>query len=175
MNSFWLIPLVALSIASILGGIAIEHKLNVVLPNAEIELYELKQMSCTEIKAKNAVGGYSIPANGSFARDKVDACLEIETAIKENERKKMAKLLADPNSRESLEKRLAAAIELREEFRKQQLDYSQELESIQGNLTNFDMETNEVTQKMIELGYSQKVNGCAEIIVNENSRIVVCD
>jgi hypothetical protein len=79
---FWIIPLSALIVASIIGAGTIEYKMNTVLPNAEIELLEIKSMTCSEIKARNSIGSYWTPGNGEFARDKVDACLKAEKAHK---------------------------------------------------------------------------------------------
>ncbi|KKK61207.1 hypothetical protein LCGC14_3016660, partial [marine sediment metagenome] len=45
-----------------------------VLPNAEIELLEIKKMSCTEIKAKNSIGRYWTPENGKIGRAMLDSC-----------------------------------------------------------------------------------------------------
>ena len=67
-NLYWLIPISALVLASIIGASAIEYKINTVLPNAEIELLEIKKMSCTEIKAKNSIGRYWTPENGKIGR-----------------------------------------------------------------------------------------------------------
>lgn len=79
---FWIIPLSALVLASIIGAGAIEYKINTILPNAEIELLELKKMSCPEIKARNAFGSFDIPSNGEFAREKIDSCKEADLLYK---------------------------------------------------------------------------------------------
>jgi len=84
MNPFWYIPLAALSVGIIMTVVVFEHKINTVFPNAEIELYSLKEMSCSEIKARNSIGSYWIPSNGVFARDKVDACKVSDIALKKH-------------------------------------------------------------------------------------------
>lgn len=61
-----------------MGGGAIYEKITTVIPNAEIELYELQQMSCPQIKERNEMGSYWLPSNGLFARGMIDSCLAIE-------------------------------------------------------------------------------------------------
>ena len=45
-----------------------EYKINTVYPNAEIEYNKIKQMSCPEIQAKNAVNNYWSHTNGKIGR-----------------------------------------------------------------------------------------------------------
>lgn len=79
---YWIIPITALIIGTMMGVVAIEYKINTILPNAEIELYEIKSMSCTEITARNSIGSYQIPDNRSFADKKVDTCSEAKKTYK---------------------------------------------------------------------------------------------
>ena len=78
MDNFWIIPISALIIGCAIGAGAIEYKVNTVWPNAAIELDELKQMNCQEIKKRNAFGGYWMPDNGKYIREKVSACNNAE-------------------------------------------------------------------------------------------------
>lgn len=79
---FWLIPITALIIGFVMFGYMMEIKINNILPNAAIELDEIKSMSCPEIKVKNSIGNYWARENGVFARDKIQTCIDAEDAHK---------------------------------------------------------------------------------------------
>lgn len=79
MNSFWIITIAALILGSTMGGIAIEQKVNVVVPNAIAEIEEMKDMSCTDLREKNALGRYWTTSNGVYLRSLVDSCPPIKT------------------------------------------------------------------------------------------------
>lgn len=148
MNSFWIIPLVALLIGSSIGGFTIYHKYTVTIPAAEIELLELREMSCDEITARNSLGSYQLPGNGVFASDKVDACIDAENAIKELERYQLNQLLADPNSRESLEKRLGELTKMNSTLWPLYEEHFNQTKILSGNLTDFENEINIISAKL---------------------------
>lgn len=80
---FWIIPCIALIFVIVILGGLIEYKINTIMPNAEIELQEIKKMSCEQVTARNALGSYWTPKNGAFARDKVKDCIDADKVYKE--------------------------------------------------------------------------------------------
>ncbi len=175
MINYWIIPIFAFIIGVLITGGSIYEKYTVVIPKADAELLELMAMSCNEIKTRNSMGSYALRVNGVFAREKVDACSDAEDAIKQFEREKMNRLLADPNSQESLTKRLSILFELRESHFDLLSGHVNQTKILQGNLTNFDMEMNHITQTMIELGYGDTNDGCTKIQIDYDNWMVVCD
>ena len=175
MINYWIIPLFAFLIGALITGGSIYEKYTVTIPKADAELLELKGMSCAEIKTRNSMGSYALRINGVFAREKVDACSDAENAIKLIEKERMAKLLADPHSQESLTKRLSELFELRESHFDLLNGHLNQTEILQGNLTNFDMEMNHITQTMIDLGYGDTNDGCTRIQIDKENGMMICD
>jgi len=173
MINFWFIPIMAFLIGGTIAGGAIYEKYTVIIPKAEAELLELKAMSCSEIKIRNFIGSYKLPINGVFARDKIDTCISSENAIKQLERERMAKLLADPNSQESLEKKLLEIIHQDNTHRTLLLEHTQLVEILQGNVTHFENEFDITLDKMDDLGYLDN-NGCIEMIRVNDVPIGTC-
>ena len=79
---FWIVPMIALFVGFVILGYTIEYKINTITPNAIVEFVEIKEMSCEEIKDRNALGSYWTPDNGKFARDMVQQCIDAEKAYK---------------------------------------------------------------------------------------------
>jgi hypothetical protein len=150
MNYFWIIPISALILASVIGVGAIEYKVNTLIPLAVIEMDELKSMSCQEIKVRNSIGSYKLPDNGVFAREKVDACTDAEDAIKELERYQLNLLLADPNSLESLEKRLGELTKMNSTLWPLYEEHFNQTKILSGNLTDINNEIDLLKEKLNE-------------------------
>lgn len=154
MNYFWIIPISALILASVIGVGAIEYKVNTLIPLAVIEMDELKSMSCQEIKVRNSIGSYKLPDNGVFAREKVDACTDAEDAIKELERHKLNLLLADPNSKESLLKNLREEIKMHSILEPLFNEHYNQTKILSGNLTDIKNEIIALEDKIIIFVYN---------------------
>jgi len=81
---FWIFPILCLVIViGVIFPFILYHLHTEVYPNAEVEIVELKAMSCPEIQARNAIGSYWTPTNGKFAFNKVQDCKDISDALKE--------------------------------------------------------------------------------------------
>lgn len=155
MDNFWIIPIIALVIGFAITGVVISHQITTVLPNAAIELLELKAMNCEQIKKRNLTGNYWIPDNGKFAREKVLDCIQVELAIKKAETDRLNKLLEDPNSKESIKKELLQLTKMSYSLRPLFDEHSKQAEILSGNLTDIDYEINILSQKIIEFGYGE--------------------
>lgn len=147
--------------SAVAAGVIYE-KFTVIIPKAEVELLELKVMTCSEIKTRNSLGSYALPTNGVFAREKVDTCLSAEADIKQLERERMAKLLANPHSKESLEKRLLELIDLSDTYYPLLFEHRELTQILQGNVTHFENEIDITLDKMDDLGYLDN-DGCIEM------------
>ena len=77
---FWIIPILAIIGVAIMFSFSLDHKYNTVIPNAAIELDEIKEMSCIDLTKRNSMGSYWTPQNGKIAREKVDVCKDIAIA-----------------------------------------------------------------------------------------------
>ncbi len=81
---YWIIPIVSMiAVMGVIFPYILYHQTTVVFPNAVVELDEIKNMSCTEVTSRNALGSYWTPDNGKFARDKVEDCKDALKALKE--------------------------------------------------------------------------------------------
>ena len=81
---FWIIPIICLVVAmGVIFPFILHHQATVIFPKAAIEIDQLKNMSCDEIKSRNALGSYWTTENGKFARDKVVDCKNALKALKE--------------------------------------------------------------------------------------------
>jgi len=77
MDKFWIVPLVAFVLVTcVIFPIAMHHKITVVIPNAIVELAEIQDMTCDEIKSRDSLGSYWTPSNAKFARGILQDCLD---------------------------------------------------------------------------------------------------
>ena len=77
---FWIIPILAIIGVAMIFAFSLDHKYNTIIPNAAIELDDIKQMSCIDLSKRNSMGSYWTPQNGKIAREKVDVCKDMATA-----------------------------------------------------------------------------------------------
>lgn len=145
---FWIVPVVFLIIGFGIFAIVAEYNFNVKMPNAAAELEEMRSMSCDEIKAIDSVGRYWSKENQAFGNEKAESCQVAEAAIKEKEKKRMDKLLADPNSFESLSRDLKKFQELYESNQELYETQSSEVEILKQNVADFENQINEIKAKL---------------------------
>ncbi len=162
MERFWVIPILVLIVGGAIAGGVIYEKYTVIIPKAEAELLELKVMTCSEIKTRNSISSYVLPTNGAFAREKIDACLSAENAIIQLERERVAKLLADPYSQESLEKKLLELIKLSDTNLPIMFEHRKQAQILEDKVNQFRKEINSTLWKMDDLGYLDN-DGCIEM------------
>ncbi len=81
MDRFWIIPIIAF--ISVIASFAVfqEYRINVVIPNAALELEDMKSMECSEIMKKNSLNRYWLPSNGKIGRAMNEVCVE---SLKDN-------------------------------------------------------------------------------------------
>jgi len=80
MDKFWIIPMIALVIGFVIAVGTLEYKFNTAIPNGELELVQLKAMTCHELKERNSKGNYWVPENGKYVRDIIKECIKVEEA-----------------------------------------------------------------------------------------------
>ena len=71
---FWIIPILCLIGTMAIFSITMEYKINTILPNAELERQEMKEMSCPEILQKDAASDYWTPENSKIGKAKAVSC-----------------------------------------------------------------------------------------------------
>ena len=74
---FWIIPIACFAMVGIFFAFSLEHKFNVVMPNAVLEVEEMKNMSCKQIKEKDSRGSYWTPENSALGREMNSNCTDI--------------------------------------------------------------------------------------------------
>ncbi|QLH10837.1 hypothetical protein [Nitrosarchaeum sp. AC2] len=146
---FWIIPIICLVAVMGLFVIILSYQFNTAMPNAAIELEEMRKMSCDEIKAKDALNRYWSKDNSKYGKDKVGGCVAAELAITNAEKEKLDKLLADPNSLESLTRDLKKFQDLYDSH-KELYDYHlSETKMLNQNVTDFENKINEINSKLL--------------------------
>lgn len=147
---FWIIPLICFVVVMSIFVVVLGYNINVKIPNAVIELTEMKTMSCPEIKSKVGQNEFWSLENGAFAREKAESCANAEAAIKKAEKEKLDKLLADPNSLESLTRELEKYQNLYDSHKKDYDFYSSQTDILKHNVTDFENKINEIKAKISE-------------------------
>ena len=71
---YWIIPIICLISVMAIFSVALEYKVNTVLPNAELERQEIKEMSCPEILAKDSSNDYWTSENSMIGKTKAAGC-----------------------------------------------------------------------------------------------------
>ena len=75
---FWIIPAISLICVAVIFSFALDYKINVILPNAEIERESMKNMQCAEILIKDSFNDYWSPQNGEMGRSISAICKELQ-------------------------------------------------------------------------------------------------
>ena len=116
---FWIIPVICMvAVAGIFGGLLVYQSV-LVPPKAEMEYLEIKEMDCENIKEKNSTGAFWNDLNKITALMMIEKCDADEQAIIQAEKDRLEKLLADPNSDESLQRDLKKFQGLYNSFKEQ--------------------------------------------------------
>ena len=153
---FWIIPIICFVVIGGVFVIILDYNFNVKYPNAVIELEEMKKMTCPEIKDKVAKNKYWSLENGDFGREKAQGCSEATAAIKKAEKEKLDKLLADPNSLESLTRDLDKFQKLYDSHKEEYDFHASQAAMLKQNVTDFENKLNEINSKIKEnFGSSQ--------------------
>lgn len=145
---FWIAPILCLVVGMGVFVVVVEYTINTKIPNAVVELEELRKMSCDEIKAKESLNNYWSDENGKFGGDKADSCAAAEAAIKKAEKERLDKLLADPNSFESLSRDLIKFQGLYDSHKELYDFHSSEANILKQNVTDFENKINEINSKI---------------------------
>ena len=74
---FWIIPIISLITIAFIFSFTVDYKINVVLPNAEIERNDMKNMLCPEILIKDSFNNYWSPENSKMGRSMSEVCKEL--------------------------------------------------------------------------------------------------
>lgn len=145
---FWIIPIAFLALGVGFFVIIMEYNINVLYPNAKIELEEIGKMSCSEIKSKDASNDYWTRENGKIGKQKANACDEAEAAKQKAENEKLAKILADPNSLESLTRDLKKFQDLYNSTQTKYQFYTSESETLKQNVTDFENKIEQIKSQL---------------------------
>ncbi|QLH05837.1 hypothetical protein [Nitrosopumilus ureiphilus] len=152
---FWIIPVICLVVVIGIFASVLAYQFNVAMPNAVVEMEELRKMSCDQIKEKNAVNRYWSKTNSEYGNNKAKGCTDAEMAIKQAEQKRIDKLLADPNSLESLSRDLKKFQDLYDSYQELYQTHSSEAKILKQNVTDFE---NQINRIKIQLSQEYGVN-----------------
>lgn len=147
---FWIIPIICFVVVMGIFVVILEYNFNTKMPNAEIELAEMQTMTCPEIEAKLEINQFWSMENGAFAREKGQGCADAAAAIRKAEKEKLDKLLADPNSLESLTRDLEKFQKEYDAFKKDYEIHSSQAAILKQNVTDFENKINEIQLKLQE-------------------------
>jgi hypothetical protein len=142
------VPILCLVVAMGVFVVVIEYNINTKIPNAVAELEEMRTMSCEEIKIKDSLNRYWSKENGEYGANKADSCALAEAAIKKAEKERLDKLLADPNSFESLSRDLIKFQGLYDSYQELYEIHSSEAKILKQNVTDFENKINEINSKL---------------------------
>jgi len=145
---FWIPPIIFLAIGVGIFITIMAYNINVLYPNAEIELKEIQKMSCNEIKAKDSSNDYWSRENGKIGKEKVNACAEAELAAQKAEKEKEAKILADPNSLESLTRDLKKYQDLYNSTQTKYKSLTSDSEILKQNVTDFENKIEQIKSQL---------------------------
>ena len=145
---FWIIPVVCMiAVAGIFGGLLVYQNI-LIPPKAEIEYLEIKQMNCNNIKEKNTTGAFWSDLNRITALMMIEKCDADDQAIIQAEKDRLEKLLADPNSDESLQQDLKKFQGLYNSFKEQYDFHSGEASILIQNVTEYGALLDETKMKL---------------------------
>lgn len=71
---YWIIPIISMIAAMAILSFAVEYKVNTILPNAELERQEMKEMLCPEILLKDSSNKYWTSENRKIGNAKAIVC-----------------------------------------------------------------------------------------------------
>ena len=72
---FWAIPIVCLVSIMFVFAFAVDYKVNTIFPNAELEIQEIKKMSCPEFLLKDSSNRYWTSENAKIGKAKAVSCI----------------------------------------------------------------------------------------------------
>jgi len=147
---FWIIPIICFVAVGGIFVVILDYNINVKGPNAVIEFAEMEQMSCSDIESKVAQNLFWSMVNEQYARDKVKSCSDAQAAIRKVEQDKLNKLLADPNSLESLTRDLENFQKLYGTHKEEYDFHSTQADILKHNVTDFENKINEINSKIKE-------------------------
>ena len=145
---FWITPIVFLIVGFGIFAIVVEYNLNTKVPNAVVELEEMRTMSCEEIESKNTKNRYWSLENRVFGDGKASSCADAAAAIKKAEQEKLDELLADPNSFESLTRDLKKFQDLYDSHSELYETHATQADILKTNVTDFENQINEINSKL---------------------------
>ena len=75
-NSFhyWIIPIACMIAIIPIFAFALDYKINIIFPNAELERQEIKEMACPEILLKDSANDYWTSENSKIGKAKAISC-----------------------------------------------------------------------------------------------------
>ena len=76
-KQYWIIPIIALISVAFIFSFALDYKINVILPNAEIERADMTTMLCPEILLKDSLNDYWSSENGKIGKSMGASCNEL--------------------------------------------------------------------------------------------------
>ena len=147
---FWIIPIICFVAFGIIFAAILDYTFNVKIPSAVVEQAQMKEMSCDEIGVKVSKNLFWSTENEKYAKDRVKACSDAKAAIRKAEQDKLDKLLADPNSLESLTRDLEKSEKLYDTFKEEYALHSSKAEILKQNVTDFENKINEIKSKIQE-------------------------
>ena len=153
---FWIIPIICFVATAGIFVVILDYNYNVKRPNAIIEFAEMEKMNCTEMRSKLGTNLFWSMDNAKFAREMVQACSDAEAAVRKAEQDKLNKLLADPNSFESLSRDLERFQKLYDSHKEEYDFHSTQADILKHNVTDFENKINEINSKIQEKYTNQK-------------------
>jgi hypothetical protein len=145
---YWIVPIICFVAVAGIFAFILEYQINTSHPNAVAELEEMKKMSCDEIKSKHTLNRYWSKDNGAYGKDQADGCAASESAIKKLEKDRLDKLLADPNSLESLSRDLKKFQGLYGSYQELYESHSSEAKILKQNVTDFGNQLDRIKLKL---------------------------